>query len=96
MEYTIWNDGNFAAWTCYVELYEGPWGYSHPLKDYEFRGREIVTVQPGERKKVKVPWIRKKDSARVVGVCYDPILDPKDFTLVEQNNRHITSVHYSS
>lgn len=94
MRFTVWNDGNFPAWTCYVELYEGPGGYSHPLSDYELRGRKIITLRPGERREVAVPWVRRRETARVVGILFDPLLDPKDFTLVEQRNRHITSIHY--
>ncbi len=95
MSFTIWNEGNAPSWNCYVELYEGPSGYSNPLSNYEFRGRKIVSLRPGERKEIQVPWVRKKNSARVVGIVFDPIQDPKDFILVEQVNRHITSIHYS-
>lgn len=93
--FTVWNDGNFPAWTCYAELYEGPRGYSHPLSDYALRGRTVLSLRPGERREVRVPWVRREASARVVGVVFDPLLDPRDFTLVEQHNRHITSVHYT-
>jgi hypothetical protein len=95
LSFTVWNDGNFPAWTCYAELYEGPWGYSHPLSAYALRGRTVLSLRPGERREVFVPWVRREQSARIVGIISDPLLDPKDFTLVEQYNRHITSVHYS-
>ncbi len=94
VSFTVWNDGNFPAWTCYVQIYEGPTGYSHPLSDYELRGQKIITLQPGERRDIPLPWVRRQQTGRIVGICFDPILDPKDFTLVEQRNRHITSVHY--
>jgi hypothetical protein len=51
---------------------------------------------PGERREVSLPWVRREHTARIVGIVFDPLLDPKDFTLVEQVNRHITSVHYSN
>ncbi len=95
MSFTVWNDGNFPAWSCYVELYEGPWGYTSPLSAYELRGRRIITLMPGEVREVAVPWTRRQTSARVVGIVYDPLLDPRDFTLVVQVNRHITSIHYA-
>lgn len=95
MTFEVWNDGNFPSWTCYAELYEGPFGYNDPLSNYEFRGRTVLTLRPGERVNVAVPWIRKRTSARVVGIVFDPLLDPKDFALVEQRNRHITSIHYT-
>jgi hypothetical protein len=94
--FTVWNDGNFPAWTCYVELYEGPTGYDNPLSNYEIRGRRIITLQPGERRDIILPWVRMRRTGRIVGICYDPLLDPKNFILVEQYNRHITSVHYNN
>lgn len=95
LSFTVRNDGNFPAWTCYAELYEGPRGYSRPLSDYALRGRTVLSLRPGERREVLVPWVRREASARIVGIVSDPLLDPKDFALVEQYNRHITSVHYS-
>lgn len=94
ISFTVWNDGNFPAWSCYVEVYEGPTGYNSPLSDYELRGRAIITLHPGERREVSVPWVRRRTTGRIVGIVHDPLLDPKDFALVEQYNRHITSIHY--
>lgn len=94
VSFTIWNDGNFPTWTCYVQIYEGPEGYTHPLSDYKLRGQTIITLQPGERREVTLPWVRSQHTGRIVGICFDPLLDPKNFTLVEHYNRHITSVHY--
>lgn len=93
--FTIWNDGNVPAWTCYVELYEGPSGYTSPLSAYELRGRRIITLHPGERRSVAVPWVRQQATGRIVGLVFDPLLDARDFAVVEQSNRHITSVHYT-
>lgn len=94
--FTVWNDGNFAAWTCYVQVWEGPGGYSHPLSDYMLRGQAIMTLQASERREVTLPWLRTLKTGRIVGICYDPLRDPIDFTLVEQYNRHITSIHYTN
>ena len=94
ISFTVWNDGNYPAWTCYVEVYEGPGGYTSPLSDYKMRGREIITLHPGERREVQLSWVRQQQTGRVVGIVYDPLLDPRDFAVVEQFNRHITSVHY--
>jgi hypothetical protein len=93
--FTVWNDGNLPAWTCYVELYEGPGGYTSPLAAYALRGRRIITLHPGERRDVAVPWVRQQPTGRIVGLVFDPLLDGRDFALVEQVNRHITSVHYT-
>lgn len=96
VSFTVWNEGNFPAWTCYVEVYEGPGGYTHPLSDYKLRGRRIITLHPGQQREVTLPWVRQLTTGRIVGVVYDPVLDPRDFAMVEQYNRHITSVHYTN
>jgi hypothetical protein len=96
VSFTVWNEGSYPAWSCYVELYEGPGGYTSPLSDYTLRGRRIITLHPGERRDVSVPWVRTQNTGRIVGVIHDPLLDPRDFDVVEQFNRHITSVHYSN
>jgi hypothetical protein len=96
VHFTVWNEGNFPAWTCYVQLWEGPGGYSHPLRDYALRGQALITLQAGEQREVDLPWLRMRQSGRIVGIVFDPLLDPIDFTLVEQYNRHITSVHYTN
>jgi len=93
--FTVWNEGTVPAWTCYVELYEGPGGYTNPLSAYRLRGRRIITLHPGERREVAVPWAREQPTGRIVGIVFDPLLDPRDFAVVEQFNRHITSVHYT-
>lgn len=96
ISFTVWNDGNYPAWSCYVEVYEGPGGYTHPLSSYALRGRRIITLHPGERRDVHLPWVRMEQTGRVVGLVFDPLLDPRDFDVVEQFNRHITSVHYTN
>lgn len=96
LTFPVWNDGNFPSISCYVQVYEGPGGYSHPLSDYELRGQAIITLNPGERREVALPWVRHRTTGRVVGICFDPLLDPIDFTVVEQVNRHITSIHYTN
>lgn len=94
VHFPVWNDGNFPSWTCYVQVWEGPGGYTHPLRDYQLRGQAIIALQPGERREVTVPWMRTLITGRIVGIVYDPLLDPIDFQVVEQYNRHITSIHY--
>lgn len=94
VSFTVWNDGSYPAWTCYVDVYEGPGGYTNPLSAYKLRGRSIISLHPGERREISLPWLREQTTGRIVGIVYDPLLDPKDFLVVEQFNRHITSVHY--
>jgi hypothetical protein len=93
---TVSNDGNCPAWTCYVEVYEGPGGYTHPLSEYEMRGQQIVTLHPGEKRVISLPWVRQGRTGRVVGLVYDPLLDARGFAVVEQYNRHITSIHFTN
>jgi hypothetical protein len=96
VSFTVWNDGLYPAWTCYVELYEGPGGYTSPLSAYARRGRRIITLHPGERREVTLPWVRQQQTGRIVGLVFDPLLDPHGLTVVEQFNRHVTSVHYTN
>lgn len=90
----VLNGGNAPSYNTYVEVYEGPYYYTNPLSDYHKRDYKIVTIQPGQQLDVKLKYKREFRSAKIVGICYDPLFDQKDFTLVEQYNRHITSLHY--
>lgn len=92
LTFTVGNRGNYAAWTCYVELYRGraPLGTNTPLTDYELQDRKIITLQPGETREMNLSFIRFTGLITAVAVCYDPLLDPKDFTVVE-THRQITA-----
>ena len=79
-----------------MEVYEGPRGYANPISAYTLRGRRIITLQPGERRDVTLPWVRERRTGRVVGLVFDPLLDPRDFEVAPRSNRHITSVHYQN
>lgn len=102
---TVWNDGNFPAWACCVEVYEGPGGFGSPLSAYELRGGTTITLQPGQRRDVMVPWVRRRplgSNTRVVAICYDPLLDPITDSVTVGHpgidrhpvHRHIVSGHY--
>lgn len=90
----VTNKGNGISYNSYVEIYEGPWGYVHPLRDYRLCDYQIVTINPGQTVNIKLEWQRLLSKGRIVGVCFDPFLDPRGFQLVEQYNDHITSLHY--
>lgn len=90
----VWNAGNVPAWSCHVELYEGPPGFTTPLADCIPRGRTIITLHPGEQRDVTLPWKRDGRTGRIVAVIFDPILDPKGFTVVPQTDRHLASASY--
>jgi hypothetical protein len=90
----VWNAGNVPAWSCYVEVYEGPGGFATPLADHIPRGQAIITLHPGEQREITLPWRRDARTGRIVAIIFDPILDPKGFTVVPQTDRHLASVSY--
>jgi hypothetical protein len=91
----VTNNGNGISFAAFVEIYEGPAGYTHPLRDYRLCDYKITTINPGQTLNVKLNWNRLLSYGRIVGICFDPFLDPRGFQLVEQFNNHITSLHYS-
>jgi len=91
----LMNEGTGPSFFTYVQIYEGPRGYNSPVSDYRLCDEKIVSIQPGQTRDVDLLFWREKTSARIVGICFDPMLDRRDFALVEQYNRHITSVHYN-
>ena len=91
---TVTNNGNGISFSTYVEIYEGPVGYTHPRSDYRLCDYRIITINPGQTADVKLHWNRLLARGRIVGVCFDPFMDPRGFHLVEQYNDHITSIHY--
>lgn len=90
----VWNDGNVPAWSCHVEVYEGPGGYTTSLNGYVLKGQAIVNLHPGQHRDVTLPWVRSNTTGRIVAMVYDPILDPRGFTVVPQVDRHVVSIHY--
>jgi|GEM_PF-4875511 len=91
----VTNKGNGISFTTYVEVYEGPRGYVHPIRDYRLCDYKMITINPGQTVDVELNWIRLLPRGRIVGICFDPFLDPRGFRLAEQYNDHITSIHYS-
>jgi hypothetical protein len=90
----VTNQGNGISFNTQVEVYEGPGGYSHLLRDYRLCDYRVVTICPWQTVDVKLNWNRLLENGRCVGVCFDPFLDPRGFTRVEHFNAHITSIHY--
>ncbi len=91
----VTNCGNGISFNALVEAYEGPGGYTAPLRAYRLCDSRALTICPGQTVKVDLRWSRQLQRGRCVGVCFDPFLDPRGFSLVEQYNPHITSIHYS-
>jgi hypothetical protein len=92
----VWNGGNVPSWSCYVEVYEGPGGYTTSLNGYVLKGQQIVNLHPGQHRDVSLPWVRGNTTGRIVAMVYDPILDPRGFTVVPQVDRHVVSIHYQN
>jgi len=90
----VTNKGNGVSFNTYVEAYEGPIGYTHPLRDYLLGDYKIITINPGQKVRVPLHWPRMLPPRgnRIVGVCFDPFLDPRGFHLVERYNDHITQI----
>jgi hypothetical protein len=76
--FEVLNEGSFPSWTCYVELFEGPFDVPRPISDFESRGRTIVSIQAGQRRDVDVPWLRTMPRpSSMAATVYDPLLDPR-------------------
>jgi hypothetical protein len=90
----VTNKGNGISFNTYVEVYEGPGGYNHALQEYRLCDYKIAAINPGQTVDIKLGWSRLLSVGRIVGLCFDPFLDPRGFYNVEQYNDHITSIHY--
>ena len=78
---TVKNEGNAPSYFTVVDLLEGPFMSITPdrIKNCELRDRKILTIYPGEEKKVTLEYTRKNPKGQAIGICYDPFLDPKPF-----------------
>lgn len=81
----IWirNSGDAPSYSTVVELYDGPCSGESPLKDYRLADYTSLILQPGEEKVVSL-WVRRPAGtgrARFIGICYDPLLDPRGFRM---------------
>ena len=74
----IENKGNAPSWSCFVELYEGPWSaYDVRYEKMRLTGRKIIAIQPGEIKEVVLAWQKTRvNNGHLIMRCYDPIQDP--------------------
>ncbi len=95
LSFDVSNMGTFPAITCYIDILEGPpLENQAPLSDYELRARKIFTLQPGERhENMKFNNIYlKNQSGLLLGIIYDPLLDPKGWNIngpISWDNRHL-------
>ena len=94
LSFDVSNMGTFPAITCYIDVLEGPpLENQAPLSEYELRDRKIMTLQPGAQKTIKFNNIYlKNQSGLLLGIIYDPLLDPKGWNIngpISWNNRHL-------
>lgn len=83
---SVTNKGNGISFSSYLETYvrrKTRYGYE-PFWLYDYR---ILTINPGQIVNVKLEfklyWLGNE---KIVGVCYDPILDPRGFQIEELND----------
>jgi hypothetical protein len=67
---TVRNNGTFPTWVCHVEVRETP---SNIL-----RAHTVITLQPSESRDVNLKARTGKEGTGLIGICYDPLLDPYD------------------
>jgi len=99
VSFWVYNEGNGASWTCFAEAYEGQWTPSqvdgHPISTYRLTGRRVITLQPGQRREVTVPWrLERLSYGSILVACYDPMLDPRSPTITEVRDRQSTGIHW--
>jgi hypothetical protein len=67
---TVWNSGTFPTWACHVEVRENPGDI--------LKAQTVITLQPGESRDVILPVTTGQEGTSLLGICYDPLLDPYD------------------
>lgn len=91
------NLGNVAAYTCVVRAFEArprsPIHEQIPLAEFTLGGQIVLTLQPGEQKIIKVPFVRTRDTGTFIAMVSDPILDPNELTVADWNHRRILLVN---
>lgn len=96
---SVTNRGNGVSFSSYVEMYRKVASVS----SYKLRDYRILTINPGQTVDVQLKLKRCWKEIIVVGVCFDPFLDPRGFQIEELNddihlnelvkhNDHITSI----
>jgi hypothetical protein len=93
----IQNVGSVAAYTCVVRTYEArprsPIHEKIPLGEFTLGGQAVFTLQPGERRTVRVPYTRARDNGTFIAVISDPLLDPNELTVADWTHRRVLLVN---
>jgi hypothetical protein len=93
----ISNLGSVAAYTCVVRMFEArprnPIHEKIPLPEFKHGGQSIFTLQPGEKKTVRVPFQRTIANGTFIAIVSDPLLDPNELTVADPNHRRLLLVN---
>ena len=78
---SVRNEGTATSYYTVIELLEGPPQAvtNNDIDDCELRDRKIITLHPGQEKKITLKYTRKYAAGQAIGICYDPTFDPKVF-----------------
>ncbi len=91
------NLGNVAAYTCVIRALEArprdPIWEKIPLAEFKQGGQLVMTLQPGERATVLVPFTRTRASGTFVVLVSDPLTDPNELTIADMNHRRVLLVN---
>ncbi len=81
LKVSVSNEGNSSSYFTTIELLESSAEtiLQNDIKNCEIIDRKIITLHPGEEKKVELLFERKFLKGQVVCICYDPFYDPKTF-----------------
>ena len=103
---SVTNNGNGVAFTPFVELIESTYNglFVDPPDPSLFERRGFAMLPPcypHQTRTVLVKWSRRNRAGRIVGICYDPILDHRPQVPYKPWNlpdfhRKITSIHWSN
>lgn len=99
---SVTNSGNGISFSSYVEVYARRFGYNS-AKYFRLSNYRVLTINPGQTVNVRMEldyeisslWLdkhKKIKEEKIVGVCYDPILDPLGFRVKELNDRQLSEL----
>ena len=91
------NVGSVASYTCVVRALEArvrdPIYEQIPLSQFALRGQLTLTLQPGERATVTLPFERTLAAGTFVALVSDPLTDPNEQVVADWNHRRILLVN---
>lgn len=89
----VQNLGNVAAYNCVVRALEArprsPIHEKIPLSEFKLGGQLMFTLQPGEQKEVRIPYLRTQVNGTFIALISDPLLDPNELMVADWNHRRV-------